>query len=59
MYLRKTIRFGMTLGMILPREYCSVLGLERGDYLEVFLQDVETIVIKKHQAVKQQISLTR
>lgn len=48
MYLRKALIFNTILGVTIPKEYTKALAVERGDYLEVFLRDNKTIVIKKH-----------
>lgn len=56
MYLRKVLNFNVILGITLPRELTNVLGLKRGEYVEVFLRDGKTIVIKPH--AKQTSKLT-
>ncbi len=48
MDMRKIVQFNTILGLTLPKEYTNALGLERGDYAEVFLRDNKTIVIKRH-----------
>lgn len=48
MNMRKILHFNSALGLTLPKEFCRALGLERGNYAEVFLRDNKTIVIKKH-----------
>ena len=49
MELRKVLRFNGTLGLTVPNKYSRVLDLHWKDYLEVSLQDNETIIVRKHQ----------
>ena len=48
MYLRKVLIFNTVLGVTIPKEYTNALGLDRGGYVELFLRDRRTLVIKKH-----------
>jgi len=57
MYLRKVLAFNTVLGVTLPGEYTDVLGLERGQYAEIFLRDSKTIVIKKHDVKPHRLTI--
>jgi len=48
MKLRKVLRFNGVLGLTLPNEYSRVLKLEWGNYVEVYLKDSETLLVRKH-----------
>jgi len=49
MTLRKVLVFNTSLGLTLPPEYAEALGIQKGDYLELYLRDKETVVIKRHK----------
>jgi antitoxin component of MazEF toxin-antitoxin module len=49
MEMRKVLRFNTVLGLTLPKQFTNVMGISSGEYLEVFLANDETIVIKKHR----------
>jgi len=49
MRIRKVLTFNSILGLTLPKELTNALGLTRDSYVEVFLRDKHTIVVKKHQ----------
>lgn len=48
MIIRKVLLFGTILGLTLPKKYTSALDLNWQDYVEVYLANDHTIVIKKH-----------
>ena len=48
MVLRKLMLFNTILGITLPKDYTNALGLEKGQYIELYLRDNKTLVIKKH-----------
>lgn len=48
MYLRKVLDFKGVLGATFPKEFTNSINVVKGDYVEVFLRDSKTIVIKKH-----------
>lgn len=54
--LRKVLSFNTLLGLTLPGEYTDALGLSKGDYAEVHLQDRETIIVKRHKTPMQKIT---
>ena len=49
MVLRKLMLFSTILGITLPKEYTNALGLEKGKYIELYLKDRNTLVIKPHK----------
>ena len=57
MNLRKALRFNSVLGLTLPKEFTNALGINRGDYLEVFLRDSKTIVVKRHNTKPQILTI--
>jgi len=57
MHLRKVLIFNTVLGLTLPKEYTNALKLNHGDYVEVFLRDTKTIVIKKHGVEPKKITV--
>lgn len=56
MVMRKLSMFNTILGITIPKEYTNALDLEKGDYVEVYLRDRKTIVIKKHGVEPKQIT---
>ena len=52
MDIRKVLKFNGTLGMTLPNKYTKVLDLHWGHYVEIYLADKETIVVRKHAVPK-------
>lgn len=48
MVLRKLLLFSTILGVTLPKEITNAARLEKGQYVEVYLRDNKTIVIKRH-----------
>ena len=52
MDLRRVLKFNGTLGMTIPNKLTSVLGLHWKEYVEVYLADKETIVVKRHKPIK-------
>lgn len=57
MVLRKMLNFSNILGITLPKDYTNAMKLKRGDYVEVYLRDEKTIVVKTHEVKPQNISL--
>ena len=49
MNLRKVLNFSTVLGVTLPGEFTNAIGVKKGDYVEVYLRDKKTIVIKPHR----------
>ena len=52
MELRRVLKFNGTMGMTIPNKFSSVLGLHWQDYVEIYLADTETIVVRKHKEPK-------
>mgnify|MGYP001582766351 CR=1 FL=1 len=52
MELRRVLKFNGTMGMTIPNKFSSVLGLHWKEYVEIYLADKETIVVRKHQPTK-------
>lgn len=57
MVLRKVLQLHKTLALTLPREYGEAIGIKKGDYIEVYLKDNKTIIVKKHGIKPKGISL--
>lgn len=57
MKLRKVSIFNTILGITIPKEYTNALDLEKGDYVEVYLRDRKSIVIKKHGVPPKRITV--
>ncbi len=57
MNMRKVSLFNTILGITLPKEMTNALGLSQGDYVEVYLRDRKTIVIKKHGVEPKKITI--
>ncbi len=57
MYLRKVLIFNTVLGLTLPKELTNALGLIRGSYVEVYLRDSKTVVVKRHGTEPKQITV--
>ena len=57
MDLRRVLKFNGTLGLTLPNKYTRILGLHWKDYVEIYLADDKTIVIRKHKEPKRKESL--
>ena len=57
MKLRKVLAFGTALGLTLPKEFTGVLMLERGDYVEIYLKDMKTIIVKRHGVKPKNITI--
>lgn len=49
MELRRVLGFNGTVGLTLPRKFSTRLDLHWKDYVEIYLRDGETIIIKKHK----------
>ena len=48
MVLRKVLLFNTILGITLPKEFTNALNISHGSYVEVFLRDKQTIIVKPH-----------
>lgn len=48
MELRKVIKLNSILAVTLPKAYANSMGIEKGDYAEVFMANPETLIIKRH-----------
>lgn len=57
MVLRKLMLFSTILGITLPKDYTNALGLEKGQYIELYLRDRKTLVIKPHKEIINPITL--
>lgn len=49
MELRKVILVGHSLGVTLPKKFLKLIGTGGGQYLELFMADKDTIVVRKHK----------
>jgi len=49
MDIRKVLKFNGTLGMTIPNKFSKVLDLHWSDYVEIYLSDKETLVVRKHK----------
>jgi antitoxin component of MazEF toxin-antitoxin module len=49
MELRKLMRMGSSHVVAIPRDFQELLGISPGEYLEMFLADHETLVLRKHK----------
>ena len=57
MNMRKVLRFNTAIGFTIPKEFAHAMGLNFGDYVEVFLRDSKTIVVKKHGVEPKKITV--
>lgn len=57
MVLRKLLKFNTVLGVTLPKEFTNALNVEARQYVEVFLRDNKTIVIKPHRTEPKKITI--
>lgn len=57
MVLRKVIKMNTVHGVSIPKEFANALGLDFGDYVEVYLRDKKTIVVKPHKNPPKQITV--
>lgn len=57
MKMRKVLRFNSAFGFTIPKEFAFSLGINFGDYVEVFLRDKKTIIIKKHGVEPKKITI--
>lgn len=48
MELRKVVRVGNSTFVGLPLAFQKALGLVPGEYVELFMSDASTLVIRKH-----------
>jgi hypothetical protein len=58
MYMRKVLIFNTTMGITLPKDISNTLCLSRGDYIELFLRDSKTVVLKKHATKPNRITVS-
>jgi len=49
MVLRKVLQFTNILGLTLPKEFSNALDLKKHAYVEMYLKDKNTIIIKTHR----------
>lgn len=52
MWLRRLYKYNSTLGLTLPKKAAEHLKLNRGDYLEMWIYDKDTMIIKRHEVPK-------
>lgn len=52
MEIRRVLKFNGTLGMTLPNKYSKVLQLHWQDYVEIYLADEGTLIVRKHKVPK-------
>jgi len=52
MELRRVLKFNGTLGLTLPNKFTRVLDLHWQEYVEVTLENDDTIVVRKHKILK-------
>ena len=52
MELRRVLKFNGTLGLTLPNKFTRVLDLHWQEYVEITLEDDDTIVVRKHKLLK-------
>lgn len=52
MEIRRVLKFNGTLGLTLPNKFSRVLDLHWQEYVEVYLADKATLVIRKHKVPK-------
>lgn len=52
MELRRVLKFNGTLGMTLPNKFSRVLDLHWQDYVEIYLADKDTLVVRKHNSLE-------
>lgn len=55
--LRKMLKFNTILGITLPKQYTNALCLAHGDYVEIYLRDNHTIVLKTHRTKAKKITV--
>ncbi len=52
MELRRVLKFNGTLGMTIPNKFSGVLGLHWKEYVEIYLADKNTIMVRRHEPQK-------
>ena len=57
MIYRKILQFTNIMGITFPKEFTNTLKLKRGDLVEMYLKDADTIVIKRHKKTPKGITL--
>ena len=55
MQLRRVLRFNGSVGFTLPAQKARILGLKWQDYVEIYLKDDETLIVRKHKTTKYKI----
>lgn len=56
MELRKVIRAGKSHAVALPKRFRDYMGIAAGDYVELFMADSKTLVIRKHSTTERRHS---
>ena len=49
MHLRRVLRFNGSFGITVPAEFSRILKLHWKEYVEVYLKDPETLIVRKHK----------
>ena len=49
MQLRRVLRFNGSVGFTLPVAHSRILKLHWKDYVEIYLKDDETLIVRKHR----------
>ncbi len=57
MRLRKVLDFKGIVGITIPKEMSNALDIVPKDYVEVYLRDKRTVVIKKHGIEPKKITI--
>jgi len=57
MNMRKVLQFNTAIGFTIPKEFGNAMNLKSGDYVEVYLRDKRTMVLKKHGAEPKKITI--
>lgn len=47
--MRRLLQIGSSIGVCLPKAYLRVIGAEKGDFLQVYLQDSDTLIVKRYK----------
>lgn len=57
MNMRKVLQFNDSIGFTIPKQFGHALNIKHGDYVEVYLRDNKTMVIKKHGIAEKKITI--
>lgn len=57
MNMRKVLQFNDSIGFTIPKQFGYALNIQHGDYVEVYLRDKKTMVIKKHGIEQKKITI--